>query len=343
MNPSYPGAFLLDPLELPALAIYLNEMRWLQTGESVQSAERAGEGNMNCVVRVRTSESTFILKQARPWVEKYPHIPASWDRALTEAAFYREIKQSAFIRSHVPDLLAFDSDERILMLEDLGQSTDLTWLYNSQGQVIPEADLAALIQFLVTLHVDFRDQALASFFQNQPMRELNHEHIFSFPLSRSDDHNLNAITPGLAALAKQLQSNAKYAATVAELGRRYLDASQGTCLLHGDYFPGSWLNARGRVYVIDPEFGFYGPPEWDLGVMLAHFHLAGQPAELMAEILKRYQATAPLNPKLACAFAGVEIMRRLIGVAQLPLSCGLDRKRELLDISVSLVLKGSAS
>jgi len=37
-------------------------------------------------------------------------------------------------------------------------------------------------------------------------------------------------------------------------------------------------------------------------------------------------------------FAGVEIMRRLIGVAQLPLECGIERKGALLRLSRDLVL-----
>ena len=40
--------------------------------------------------------------------------------------------------------------------------------------------------------------------------------------------------------------------------------------------------------------------------------------------------------------AGVEIMRRLIGYAQLPVGYGLNRKRELLELSRSLVLEPQA-
>jgi 5-methylthioribose kinase len=39
------------------------------------------------------------------------------------------------------------------------------------------------------------------------------------------------------------------------------------------------------------------------------------------------------------AYAGVEIMRRLIGVAQLPLAYGIDRKRTLLRHSRRLILE----
>ena len=40
-----------------------------------------------------------------------------------------------------------------------------------------------------------------------------------------------------------------------------------------------------------------------------------------------------------CQLAGVEIMRRLIGYAQLPLTANRERKRKLLDLSRELVLR----
>jgi 5-methylthioribose kinase len=46
-----------------------------------------------------------------------------------------------------------------------------------------------------------------------------------------------------------------------------------------------------------------------------------------------------LDRNLTARFTGIEIMRRLIGVAQLPLGYGLDRKKELLELSQALVLE----
>jgi 5-methylthioribose kinase len=46
-----------------------------------------------------------------------------------------------------------------------------------------------------------------------------------------------------------------------------------------------------------------------------------------------------LDLSRVAAYAGVEIMRRLIGVAQLPLSFGIDRKRSLLRLSRRLVVE----
>jgi len=97
------------------------------------------------------------------------------------------------------------------------------------------------------------------------------------------------------------------------------------------------------VYVIDPEFCFYGPPEWDLGVMAAHIYFAGQSPLSINGVFSRYAEAASLDRSLALQFAGVEIMRRLIGVAQLLARFSLERKTELLQLSQTLVLQGVAA
>ena len=137
-----------------------------------------------------------------------------------------------------------------------------------------------------------------------------------------------------------LREDEDYVAQVRELGEEYL--GDGDTLVHGDYFPGSWLRAGTGIRVIDPEFCFRGPRTFDVGFMLGHLHLAGQPDEICEELLARYATEAGLEAVAAARtkqYAGVEIMRRLIGVAQLPLRCGIERKGELLAVSRDLVLK----
>src|SRR3954453_6843011 len=84
----YPGVFYLDVYQCPEIESYLGELRWLGEAEYVIRAEPAGSGNMNTTVRVFTDARSFILKQSRPWVAKYPDIAAPWDRALVEGYFY---------------------------------------------------------------------------------------------------------------------------------------------------------------------------------------------------------------------------------------------------------------
>jgi 5-methylthioribose kinase len=80
-----------------------------------------------------------------------------------------------------------------------------------------------------------------------------------------------------------------------------------------------------------------GEPAFDLGVLLAHLYLSGQPASLADSIPQRYGATGE-TAALARGFAGAEIMRRLLGVAQLPLEADLETKSALLETSHRLVL-----
>ena len=173
-------------------------------------------------------------------------------------------------------------------------------------------------------------------FKNRELRQLNQAHIFSIPLDLNNGLDLDSITPGLKKIAEELVKNKVYAQEVELLGKVYM--RDGSTLLHGDYYPGSWLHTHAGPRVIDPEFCFLGRPEWDLGVLLAHMHLAQQPAFYMMKVFDLYNPDKDFDKKLALQFAGVEIMRRLIGYAQLPLKYGLAIKEDLLRLSVELVL-----
>ncbi len=260
-----------------------------------------------------------------------------------EARFYREVESRQTVAKYLPKLLGFDSKERLLMVEDLGEAQDFTFLYSDGGRRLEEPEFNGLIHFLGALHTSLRGPEIAGAFPNTEMRILNHEHVFALPLRKDNGLDLDAITPGLSALAIRLQADPTYCGEVSSLGERYLNISRGVCLIHGDFFPGSWLRARQSVYVIDPEFCFYGPPEWDLGVMAAHLYFAGQSPSSINGLFSRYAEVASLDRSLALQFAGVEIMRRLIGVAQLPAKFSLERKAEFLQLSGALVTKGRAA
>ena len=273
----------LDPSDISSLERYAKGRGFISADESLVSAEKAGEGNMNLTLRLKTDTRSFILKQARPWVEKYPQIPAPDSRALVETAFYEAATTRTTLRDAMPKLLASDPDARVLVLEDLGEARDFTSLYS--GDRLSQADLDALVSYLVALHVRWKE--LPKIFNHREMRVLNHKHIFRLPLQPDNGIDLEAFTDG--------------------------------------------------VRIIDPEFCFMGTAAFDVGVMLGHLYLANQPEELIDRVFSSYGADAS-TAALSRQCAGVEIMRRLIGVAQLPLGYGIDKKRELLELSQELVL-----
>ncbi len=310
--------FFLDASAPSAIDDFLKHLGWLNAEETVLSASRAGDGNMNCTLRVHTARRSFILKQSRPWCEKFPHIPAPQERTLIEAAFYREVQNTPSIADRMPRLLGFDAPARVLMLEDLGAAGDFTGLYS--GEQLERADLAALVRFAADLHSGFTAGPHLSpgpHLSNVAMRKLNHEYIFELPLA-------------------EVNRGSAFDQRVRQLGDLYLGS--GPSLLHGDYFPGSWLHVDGSVKVIDPEFCFFGPAEFEIGVMLAHLYLARQSESILRGAVEGYRTIAPLNESLTRQFAGVEIIRRLVGVSQLPLPYGGGERRALLEAAVAMTM-----
>ncbi len=339
-----PGVYFLDPTDTVSLRAYLAETGRLAPGEEVTGAARAGEGNMNCTVRVRTTAGTFIVKQARPWLEKYPQVAAPFDRTLMEGRFYQRIGGAGAVSGMMPRLLWVDEVNRVIAFEDLGAASDFFPLY-ARETTLDDATLAALVDYLSALHAIPVDADMATNLRNTEMRVLNHEHIFDLPLRAGDSLNVDRFTPGLAAAGEKLKEDWEYQRIAAELGERYLHGS-GSSLLHGDFFPGSFLRTAAGVRVIDPEFCFCGDAEFDLGVFAAHLLLAGEPAERAERMLAHYRPAKRAGeeedflPDRARQYAGVEIMRRLLGLAQVPtLSASLERKSELLELSRRLVVE----
>lgn len=335
-HPAFPWLWLNEP---GAIESFLRDRGWLEADETFLSAAKAGEGNMNLTLRVITNRRSIILKQARPWVEKYDFIEAPWDRLDFEVRFYQRIRTIAAVSSRMPKLLATDEKACALLLEDLGTARDLTSLY--RGDTITREEIENLADYLAHLHAETCATDLSGF-HNRCMRELNHAHIFVVPLAPVVGLDLEAFEPGLAAVAHQFHEDTGVADAMQELGQHYL--ADGPALLHGDFFPGSWLRTDRGLRVIDTEFCHAGMAEHDLGVALAHLSLARQAPSVLRGFLSEYQARRhqdSTDQSLIARFAGAEIIRRLIGVAQLPIPASTGLRAALLGTARRALLEGS--
>ena len=319
---------------IPATQI-LHEKNWLPANTKIVETSIAGAGNMNLVERIKLDNgSSVILKRARSWVEKYPDIPAPIERAKVEADFYAAVAGTAAGQA-MPKHLAYDHAYAASLIEDLGEGTDGSYVY--ENNKLPRDDLKAVADWTAALHaVPVSDEMRLSL-ANQSMRELNALHIFDFPLDPNNGFDLDQITPGLQAAGDALKTDTAFVNAVKKLGERYLSQERidTHVLLHGDLYPGSWLTADEKLFVIDPEFCWIGPAEWDVGVLLAHLRLSNQPRECERVFIESY--SRPLDISLVNAIKGVEIMRRLIGVAQLPLDIDLAAKTKMLDEARDLI------
>ncbi|MGI9474242.1 MAG: phosphotransferase [Rubripirellula sp.] len=300
-------------------------------GERVVRVERAGEGNMNSVLRVTTTNRSVILKQSRPWVEKYPEIAAPADRILAEIDFYQRVQLHPSVCRAMPRLLAASQDLHLMAMEDLGEATDYSDLYARFNA--DELPLQDAVQWLVQLHSISVPECEQSSVGNLELRALNHAHIFQIPLQSPSVLPLDDICDGMESVADSIRTDRSFQTAAERLGSRYLGT--GPCLLHGDFYPGSWLRTKQGLRVIDPEFTFAGPAEFDLAMIAAHRVLMGGLADSVALVTDAYSKAGgrALDARLMSGFAGMEIMRRLLGVAQLPLESTLRQRMQMLSIA----------
>ncbi|MDN3689894.1 phosphotransferase [Cyclobacterium jeungdonense] len=320
-----PSMLLSEPIDQYQID-HLRKKGLIHPDETILSSGKAGEGNMNVTLAVRTDKRTLILKQSRPFVAKYPQVPAPPERTGIEFRYYQCLASNQKLANYAPIVLGFDRDHWILAMEFIEQGTDFLGLYKN-STLFTEELAEELLHYLKELHglpkPDFPD--------NMAMRILNHQHIFELPFKEENGFDLDGVQPGLQELSQIVKTDRTLIDKIGSLGERYL--SPGKHLIHGDFYPGSWLSSPKGLKVIDTEFAYLGDPEFDLGVMLAHLKMARVPKNGINHIVQQY----PLEKSLLAAFTGVEILRRLFGLAQLPLDLSLVEKEKLAKHAIQLI------
>lgn len=233
------------------------------------------------------------------------------------------------MKTNIPKIIGYDASAYILLLEDLGDCDDMTSIY--KNCTIDLYRLEKLVEVLGLIH---QSEIPVDFPENMEMRKLNHQHIFVLPFMEDNGFQLNDIQEGLQQLSLSYKKDISLKRVINQVGQKYL--SKGNTLLHGDYYPGSWMTEANNLYIIDPEFGFGGFAEFDLGVMAAHIIIATSNENYLDTIYNLYHPKA--NKILMTQVAGIEIMRRLIGLAQLPLERTLSEKQYLLKLAHKMIL-----
>ena len=314
---------------LSKLTLLLNKYNLLFDDEVLLKISKAGDGNMNIVLRVKSNKRSFIFKQSRPYVQKFKEIQAPIERINVEYNFYKSINQIESQRNF-PKIIGYVKDHFFMMLEDLGISDDFLDIYIKRK--INKTSIIKLTRILKDIHLCNYDD---SYPLNNELKKLNHQHIFVLPFIKNNGFSLNSVQPGLEILANTFinKENLKNKSLV--IGEKYL--KKGKTLLHGDFYPGSWMQNDNKIFVIDPEFSFVGDLEFDLGVFIAHIIIATQNKKYLNEIISYYSNS--VNKDLVSNYAGIEIIRRLTGLAQLPTNLTLKEKEVLLKLSEHLLLK----
>lgn len=331
----------LDDASLPA---YLRA-RGLVSGPAAVVVEPAGDGNINWVRRARQGPRSWIVKQARSALERFPEYRASTERIVFEERWFA-IARPLDARGVCPRVLDFDAGRRVLVLEDLvdAERLDHALLRGADASAVLR-DVAAL---LGTVHAATRDPTLAKRFANHDMRRLHGEHVFVLPFAANDF----PLEPALRARATRVWQDGALRAAAAAAYRRY--GEPRGALLHADPQAGNVLiRPDGRAKLLDAEIAHVGDPAFDVGVLLAHVLLPAlargelaHGAAAAADAWSAYDAAhgtgAPPFADVA-RHAAIEVLRRTIGAARVAAVADTATAIAAVDLACPLILDPPAT
>ncbi len=311
-----PAQRMLTDEGIPA---YLRELGLAHAGEPI-AVSASGDGNINWVRRVVVGGArarAFVLKQARPALERFPQYQAPTERLLFEARWF-ELARPHDADGVCPRVLLLDEPNRVLVLEDLSSAERLDAALERGAEVAPQME--ALARFLARLHAATSgDDALAARFANDAMRQLHGEHIFVLPY-RANDFGLS---PRLDAAAYAARGDAALVRAAGAAYAQYL--SPRGALVHADVQASNvLLPASGGVKLLDAEIAHVGDAAFDLGTLLAHLALPAiargdDASPLLARVRSAYRSERACDDATstrAQRYAGFELIRRTIGAAR---------------------------
>lgn len=298
---------------------YLRGLGLAVPGEPIAVAQ-VGDGNINWVRRVVVGGErgrSFVLKQARPALERFPQYSAPTERLLFEARWF-ELARPHDTGAICPRVLALDDTNRVLVLEDLSAAERLDAALARGADVWPQME--ALARFLARVHAATAgDDTLPAQFENDAMRRLHGDHIFVLPYQANDF----GLTPRIDAAARDARADAALVRAASEAYAHY--SNPRGALVHADVQAGNLLLlANGDVKLLDAEIAHVGDAAFDLGTLLAHLALPfvarGEDASApLARVRSAYRSERSCAAELvarAQRHAGFELIRRTIGAAR---------------------------
>ncbi len=298
---------------------YLRKVGLGEAGEKL-AVEAAGEGNINWVRRARAAGGrSWVVKQARPSLERFPEYSAPTRRSAFEALYYETV--APFDAGAVsPRIHHFDPAESVLVLEDLGAAPRLDEAARRGDDLGPA--LRALGAFLGAVHAGTRGEAarrLAPHFGNGEMQRLHGDHVFHLPYRPNDF----PLSDAVAARARSVWGDAALVREIDAAYARYLEPRGA--LVHGDVQPGNILLAARGPVLLDAEIAHVGDPAFDVGTLIGHLMLlagddgaAARPGvgALWTAYADAHGAAGLTAFASAARYAGIEMLRRTLGAAR---------------------------
>ncbi len=235
-----------------------------------------GDGNLNLVFIVESDAGGLIVKQALPYVRL---VGESWPLPLKRSFFeYHALKrQAARDPGRVPEVIHFDESQALIVMEFLTPHVILRHALVA-GRMPPKIarDLGLFMARTLFRGSDLsmaareRKADLSLFADNVELCDITENLVFTDPYFAAE---LNRHTsPQLDGLVAQMRADTALKMEAQRL--KHLFATSAETLVHGDLHSGSIMVTDDDTRVIDPEFAFYGPMAFDVGMLFANFWMS---------------------------------------------------------------------
>ncbi|TPI26187.1 S-methyl-5-thioribose kinase [Mesorhizobium sp. B3-2-1] len=275
------GKLPFEALSVETLATRLgtNEALCAKIGKdaSAWKVREVGDGNLNLVFIVEGASGGAIVKQALPYVRL---VGDSWPLPLKRSFFeYHALtRQEARAPGSVPAIYYFDEVQALIIMEYLAPPHIILRRALIDGRQLPNIarDIGLFMARTLFRGSDLsmatkdRKADLALFADNVELCDITENLVFSDPYF---DAKMNRHTsPQLDGLVAELRADRDLKVEAQRL--KHVFAANAETLLHGDLHSGSIMVTDQETRMIDPEFAFYGPMAFDVGMLLANFWMS---------------------------------------------------------------------
>ena len=285
-----------EPLTIETLADRLGSVdaicKIVGDDTSKWNIDEVGDGNLNLVYTVSSDSGNIIIKQALPYVRL---VGDSWPLPLSRSFYEHEVlvRQAKRDPGSVPVIYYFDKEQAIIAMEMLLPHIIL------RKKLIAGEYINGLAQRLgefcarnafrgsdLSLQTADKKSDTAMFQGNLALMAITESLVFTEPYFEAE---MNHHTDGLDLIVKILRSDVKMKSEAQKMLMKFTSNTETLC--HGDLHSGSVMCTDNETKVIDPEFGFYGPMGFDIGMLISNYLMAyfSQPGHRDSEKLSEYQ------------------------------------------------------
>lgn len=250
--------------------------------KSLVDVRELSDGNLNVVFVIEdASHRSIVLKQALPYMRLVgPDWPLTPNRAFHEAKSLMISRELA--GAVVPEVYHYDASNFVIAMENL--SDFRVWRGALIDGLVHQGVATEIGKYIAKVAFGTSPFSLAgekhressANSSNPELCKITEDLVFSESVRNA---SRNSVLPSNSDDANELYNDAQMIDVVTRA--KWIFMTKSEALIHGDLHTGSVMvresNSGGHesdTKVIDPEFAFFGPVAFDIGMIWANYFLA---------------------------------------------------------------------